>query len=55
MPIDFAGLGEEWAQESFKRIKVRDKVKKNLCEKHNLQLFYVNYDEDYIEKLKMIL
>lgn len=55
MPIDFAGLGKEWAEESFKRIKERDNVKKQLCEKHNLPLFYVNYDEDYIEKLKMIL
>lgn len=55
VPIDFAGKGEEWSNKNFKLIKERDNCKKRLCENNNLPLFYVNYNDDYYEKIKTIL
>lgn len=39
-PIDFFG-----GEESFQKVKIRDKKKKLLCEKNNINLIYFRYDE----------
>lgn len=41
--------------DNFKLIQHRDKIKKQLCEEHNLPLFYINYDHNIEEKLIEIL
>jgi hypothetical protein len=49
-PIDFFG-----GKERFKDDVERDIRKRKLCEEHNVPLYYINYDENIIEKLNEIL
>lgn len=49
-PNDFFG-----GEKSFIEQVKRDNRKKTLCEEHNLQLFYVNFDENVEDKLRYIL
>ena len=49
-PNDFFG-----GEKSFIEQLERDNRKKALCEKHNLQLFYVNFDDNVEGKLRCIL
>ncbi len=39
----------------FKEIQKRDKIKKELCKKNNLPLYYINYNDNVEEKLNEIL
>jgi len=43
------------ALKQFKENQIRDKVKKELCEKHNIQIYYINYNENIKEKIKKLL
>jgi hypothetical protein len=55
-PVDFTGKGKDWAFKSFKYIQNNDKIKKELCEQHDLPLYYINYNDNNIEnKLQRIL
>ena len=54
-PVDFAGYGIEWANEKFEKNKRLDKRKLLLCERNNIQLFFINYNEDTTSKLFKIL
>lgn len=48
--------GKSWnTEENFKKIQRRDKEKKQLCEKHNIPLYVIWYDEDIEESLLIIL
>ena len=49
-PNDFFG-----GEKSFIEQLERDNRKKALCEKHNLQLFYINFDDNVEGKLRCIL
>ena len=42
-PIDFAGKGEEWANENFEITKKRDKNKNDYCESNNIRLLRIPY------------
>ena len=54
-PIDFAGKGENWAKQSYKENIERDKRKKEICEKHNVPIYYINYNDKIKNKLYTIL
>ena len=38
-------------EEKLKLRQTRDKIKKELCEKHNISIYYINYNENIKEKL----
>lgn len=44
-PVDFANKGQEWANKQFKLNQIRDKIKNNYCEDHNIKLIRVPYWE----------
>lgn len=54
-PVDYAGLGKQWAEKQLLLNQSRDKKKKELCEENGVKLCYVNYDDDIEEKLLEIL
>lgn len=41
--------------EGFKYIQSNDKIKKFLCEKNNVKLYYITYKENVDEKISKIL
>ena len=46
MPVDFAGLGKEWAEKLYLENIERDKIKKKLCENHGITvLYYTNIND----------
>jgi len=45
VPVDFSGKGKEDAQKQFKLLQKRDKLKKKLCEEHNIKMVYVTIDD----------
>lgn len=44
-PIDFAGKGEEWANEQFEINHTRDSIKIEYCKKNNIPLIIIPYWE----------
>ena len=50
-PVDFAGKGKEWANESFKENKKRDDIKLKKCLAHNIRMIYVVDDEKHLQKI----
>jgi hypothetical protein len=42
-------------KEELNNIQYRDKIKQQLCQEHNVVLFYINYDDNVEEKLNEIL
>ena len=54
-PVDFAGKGKEWAEFLFKKNIKRDKNKLKLCEEKQINLFYINYNENILEKINKII
>ena len=51
---DFARKGKEWAMNMLSNTKDRDLIKKNLCEKYNIKLFYINYNDNIEKKISLI-
>ena len=51
-PTDFGGKGDEYARKTFNDTVKRDKLKKELCEKHNIKMVYIDYNADVIEQIK---
>ena len=51
----FKPYGFKNGKERFKDDVERDIRKRKLCEEHNVPLYYINYDENIIEKLNEIL
>lgn len=45
-PIEFFG-----GEEAFNKTQLRDKIKTEFCEKNNINLLRINYDENIIDKL----
>ena len=45
-PVDFGGYGEEMAQILFSKNCKRDKRKKEICDKHQIKLFYFSDTSD---------
>ena len=54
-PVDFAGKGEEWANNTFSKVKKYDEIKKDLCIKNNVNIEYILYNENIKNKLNIIL
>ena len=52
-PVDFAGRGQEWANELYNMNVTRDKRKKELCEKNGVKLFY--FAEKKFDEIKGII
>lgn len=48
-PIDFAGKGKDWANQSFKENKKRDEIKLNKCLDNNIIMIYVIDNEEYFK------
>lgn len=44
-----------YTQEIVKDIQQRDILKKQLCEKHGIQIIYINYNDNIEEKIKKIM
>ncbi len=44
-PVDFAGKGEEWAQQQFEIVQIRDGIKIDYCNKNNIPLIIIPYWE----------
>lgn len=47
-PVDFAGKGEEWANELYLDLVERDKCKFDLCTQHNIKMIYF-FPEDFMQ------
>ena len=54
-PVDFAGKGKKWTEIFFKENIERDKNKLKLCEENQINLFYINYKENILEKINKII
>lgn len=52
-PVSFGGNLD--ANELFKQIRRNDERKKLLCLQNGIKLFYVNFDEDIVNKLNNII
>lgn len=39
----------------FEQTQIRDKIKKDLCQQHNIPIYYINYNESVEEKMKQLL
>lgn len=51
-PTDFAGRGEEWAENNFIKIKFKDEEKNNYCKNNDINLIRIPYWEfDNIENI----
>lgn len=51
-PVDFAGEGVSWAQEQFATVQKHDKIKRDYCDSHKMNLIYIPYWEyDNIETI----
>lgn len=51
-PIDFASQGQEWAENQFRSIQIRDNIKRTYCKSHNIPLLEIPYWEyKNIEKI----
>ncbi len=51
-PIDFAGLGDEHAEDEFRTLQLRDKIKSDYLKAHGIPQLIIPYTEfDDIEKL----
>lgn len=44
-PVDFAGRGKEWAEQKFKDIQNRDKIKDDYCKRENIKLIRIPYND----------
>lgn len=42
-PVDFAGKGEEWAEEQFKETQKRDSIKNDYCNDNGITLYRIPY------------
>lgn len=50
----FESVDRFGGEKELKEIIKRDKIKKELCEKHNIKLHYINYNEDFYKKILTI-
>ena len=48
-PVDFAGKGQDWANNSFKENKKRDDLKLKKCLTNDIKMIYIIDNEEYLE------
>ena len=51
-PVGFGAKDEDYIKRTFLEVKKRDKKKKELCEKHNINMIYINYTDNLNDILK---
>ena len=49
-PVNFFG-----GQEGFEQQQIRDIKKKEYCQNHNIKLYYINYNEDTLDRMEVII
>lgn len=54
-PVNFGGVCENELITSFKNIKENDRKKEKLCIENGINLKYINYNDNIMEKIKEIL
>ncbi len=54
-PIDFAGEGQQCAQEKFKKIQHHDQIKNQYCKNNNIRLLRIPYFKNIEEELNNFL
>ena len=54
-PVDFAGKGQEWAQQQFEKTQYHDKIKNKYCEDNNIRLLRIPYFKNIEEELNNFL
>lgn len=54
-PVDFAGKGEEWAQQQFIKIQCHDEIKNKYCKDNNIPLLRIPYFKNIEEELNNFL
>jgi hypothetical protein len=45
-PVDFANKGKKWAEELLIKNQLRDKIKKELCDKNGVEIIYFSLFEN---------
>ena len=50
-PVDFAGKGQEWANEQFESLMLRDEIKNKYCKNNNIPLCRIKYTQNIQETL----
>ena len=53
-PVDFGNHGFDFSLKQFKKTKERDANKQQLCEKHNIKVIYICFNETEEEKNKKL-
>ncbi len=48
-PVDFAGKGKKWANQSFEKIKEKDDIKLKKCLEHNINMIYLIDNEKFLD------
>ena len=54
-PVGFGSKSNDIINENFIKTQKRDKLKRDLCEKHGIKIIYINFDEDINKILKEFL
>lgn len=54
-PVDFAGKGEQWAQEHFELVKRHDDIKTQYCKNNNIDILRIPYYKNIEEELNKFL
>lgn len=54
-PVDFAGKGDDWAEEQFANTQKHDKIKNKYCEDNGIHLLRIPYFKNIEEELKIFI
>lgn len=55
MPICFGGISLEQAEDNFELYRLRDEIKNNYCQEHNINLIRIGYDSLKTKQINSIL
>lgn len=55
IPVDFAGEGQEWAEQQLTKIQAHDQIKSQYCEDNNIRLLVIPYYKNIEEELNNFL
>lgn len=54
-PVDFAGKGQEWAEQQLVKTQAHDQIKSQYCEDNNIRLLVIPYYKNIEEELNNFL
>lgn len=55
IPVDFAGKGQEWAEQQLNKTQTHDQIKSQYCEDNNIRLLVIPYYKNIEEELNNFL